>query len=198
MRHRDKINHLGRTYSHRKAMLANMACSLILAKRINTTIAKAKELRTFIEPIITATKAVSSIKAQELEAKQTLDKAASDEAKKSAEIAYKTVVAKRTSIQHYVFQRLNDKKATKELVEIVAPKVETRNGGYTRILKTGFRLGDNAKTCMMELVDFNESYNPSKKSAKPAGKTTRRSRKKSSAKTDAPAQSTDNAESKAE
>ncbi|MCB9263035.1 MAG: 50S ribosomal protein L17 [Flavobacteriales bacterium] len=120
MRHGNKINHLGRKYGHRAAMLTNMANSLIMHKRIFTTTAKAKELKIFIEPLITKSK---------------------DD----------TVHSRRT-----VFSYLQNKEAVKELFSSVAEKVGGRPGGYTRILKTHNRLGDNAEMCMMELVDFNE------------------------------------------
>lgn len=137
MRHGKKINHLGRTAPHRKAMLSNMACSLIEHKRINTTVAKAKALRTYVEPLLT--------------------KAKED-----------TTHNRRT-----VFSYLKSKEAVTELFRTVAPKIAERNGGYTRIIKTGFRLGDSADTAMIELVDFNELYNPKADEKK----TTRRSRK---------------------
>ncbi|UZR92397.1 50S ribosomal protein L17 [Chondrinema litorale] len=120
MRHGKKINHLGRTASHRKAMLSNMACSLILHKRITTTVAKAKALRKYIEPLITKSKT-------------------------------DTTHSRRT-----VFSYLNDKVAVTLLFNEVADKVAERPGGYTRIIRTGFRLGDNAETCLIELVDYNE------------------------------------------
>lgn len=120
MRHGKKFNHLGRTKPHRKAMLSNMACSLIQHKRINTTIAKAKALRTFVEPLITRSKEDS------------------------------------THSRRMVFKYLNDKEAVAVLFRDVAPKVANRPGGYTRIIRTGFRLGDNAEMCMIELVDYNE------------------------------------------
>lgn len=120
MRHGKTINHLGRTASHRKALLSNMAASLILHKRINTTLAKAKALRKFVEPLLT--------------------KAKSD-----------SMHSRRT-----VFSYLQDKEAVKELFSSVADKIAERNGGYTRILKLGFRQGDNAEIAMIELVDFNE------------------------------------------
>lgn len=143
MRHGKKINHLGRTSSHRKAMLANMACSLIEHKRINTTVAKAKALRTYVEPLITKSK---------------LD----------------TTHSRRT-----VFAYLKQKEAVAMLFRDVASKVATRPGGYTRILKTGNRLGDNAEMCFIELVDYNEFLTGDSKAgaattAKP--KATRRSR----------------------
>mgnify|MGYP003701883125 FL=1 len=120
MRHGKKFNHLGRQKGHRSAMLSNMACSLIEHKRINTTIAKAKALRVYIEPLITRSKDDS------------------------------------THSRRMVFRQLKSKFAVAELFRDVAPKVADRPGGYTRIIKTGYRLGDNAEMCMMELVDFNE------------------------------------------
>ena len=122
MRHRKSFNNLGRTASHRKAMLANMAASLILHKRISTTTAKAKELRTFVEPLITKSKVDS------------------------------------THARRVVFSQLQDKEAVSELFREVSPKVVDRPGGYTRILKTGTRLGDNADMCIIELVDYNENF----------------------------------------
>ncbi len=142
MRHGKKFNHLGRTASHRKALLSNMACSLIEHKRINTTVAKAKALRVYIEPLLT--------------------KAKED-----------TTHNRRT-----VFSYLQNKEAVTELFRTIAPKIAERNGGYCRIIKTGFRLGDGADTAMIELVDFNELYS-AKSDAK---KTTRRSRRSSSKK----------------
>jgi len=144
MRHGNTINHLSRTYGHRKAMLRNMAVSLILNKRINTTLAKAKELRKFVEPVLTRSKS------------DTMHN------------------------RRMVFADLQDKEAVKELFATVAEKIATRPGGYTRIIKTGFRLGDAAEMCMMELVDFNELLLADAASRK--AKTTRRSRssKKSS------------------
>lgn len=120
MRHGKKVNHLGRTSSHRKAMLSNMATSLILSKRIETTLAKAKELRKYVEPIINRSK---------------------DDT---------------THSRRVVFSYLQSKEAVKELFSIIAEKVAERPGGYTRIIKLGSRLGDNAETCLVELVDFNE------------------------------------------
>ncbi len=142
MRHGKKFNHLGRTASHRKALLSNMACSLIEHKRINTTVAKAKALRVYVEPLLT--------------------KAKED-----------TTHNRRT-----VFSYLQNKEAVTELFRTIAPKIAERNGGYCRIIKTGFRLGDGADTAMIELVDFNELYS-AKSDAK---KTTRRSRRSSSSK----------------
>jgi large subunit ribosomal protein L17 len=121
MRHSKVINHLGRTSSHRKAMLANMATSLILHKRISTTTAKAKALRTFVEPIITKSKEDS------------------------------------THSRRVVFSYLKDKTAVAELFRDISPKIGERPGGYTRILKTGSRIGDNSDMCILELVDYNEA-----------------------------------------
>lgn len=138
MRHGKKFNHLGRTASHRKAMLSNMATSLILHKRISTTLAKAKELRKYVEPLITRAKEDT------------------------------------THNRRIAFSYLQSKEGIKALFGEVAEKVAARNGGYTRIIKTGFRLGDNAEMCIIEIVDFNELM---LKDAKPAKKTTRRSRR---------------------
>ena len=121
MRHNRVINHLGRTSSHRKAMLSNMATSLIIHKRITTTTAKAKALRTFVEPLITKSKEDS------------------------------------THSRRVVFSYLKDKTAVAELFREVSPKVDERPGGYTRILKIGNRIGDNADMCILELVDYNEA-----------------------------------------
>jgi len=139
MRHGKKFNHLGRTSSHRKAMLANMACSLIAHKRINTTLAKAKALRQYVEPLITKSK--------------------SDD----------------THNRRVVFSYLKDKAAVTELFRDVATKVADRPGGYIRIIKLGNRQGDNASMAMVELVDYNELYNPNAKKTK---KSTRRRRSK--------------------
>ena len=130
MRHGKKINHLGRTTPHRKAMLANMACSLILHKRITTTVAKAKALRTYVEPLLTKSKDDS------------------------------------TNSRRVVFSYLKQKEAVTELFRDIAVKVADRPGGYTRIIKTGNRIGDNADMCFIELVDYNELMLSSK-----AGKT---------------------------
>lgn len=146
MRHGKKVNHLGRKKAHRVAMLANMACSLIEHKRINTTVAKAKALKQFIEPLITKSKTENN---------QTTEKG--------------------THNRRIVFKNLRDKYAVTELFSTVSEKVADRPGGYTRIIKLGTRLGDNADMAMIELVDFNEIYNASKT---PAKKTTRRSRSK--------------------
>ena len=144
MRHGKKINHLSRKTAHRKAMLANMACSLIEHKRINTTVAKAKALKQFIEPLITKSKAENNVSAE-----------------------------KGTHNRRIVFKNLRDKYAVTELFSVVSEKVADRPGGYTRIIKLGNRLGDNADMAMIELVDFNELYN----AGKPKKKSTRRSRR---------------------
>ena len=136
MRHGNKVNHLGRKTGHRKAMLQNMACSLIEHKRITTTIAKAKSLRVFVEPLLTKSKTDS------------------------------------THSRRVVFSYLQSKEAVTELFREVAPKIANRDGGYTRIIRTGYRLGDNAEMCMIEIVDFNELYNNND-----SKKTTRRSRR---------------------
>lgn len=139
MRHGKKNNHLSRQTGHRKAMLANMACSLIEHKRINTTVAKAKALKQFIEPLVTKSKEDT------------------------------------THNRRICFSYLRDKYAVTELFREVAAKVGDRPGGYTRIIKLGNRLGDNADMAMIELVDFNTLYNGGKKEVK---KTTRRGRAK--------------------
>ncbi|MDX1365355.1 50S ribosomal protein L17 [Arenibacter latericius] len=164
MRHGKKVNHLGRKTAHRSAMLANMACSLIEHKRINTTVAKAKALKQFVEPLITRSKAENN---------QTLEKG--------------------THNRRIVFKNLRDKNAITELFSNVAEKVGDRPGGYTRIIKLGNRLGDNADMAMIELVDFNEIYNSDKSTKQ---KTTRRSRR--SKKSEAPVAPAANTESKAD
>jgi large subunit ribosomal protein L17 len=143
MRHSRTINHLSRTSSHRKAMLSNMAASLILHKRITTTTAKAKALRTYVEPLITRAKEDS------------------------------------THARRVAFSYLKDKTAVSELFREISPKVGERPGGYTRILKTGNRLGDNADMCMLELVDYNEAMLGHAETAKTKTTRTRRSSKKS-------------------
>ena len=145
MRHGKKFNHLGRKTAHRSAMLANMACSLIEHKRINTTVAKAKALKQFVEPMITKSKVDT------------------------------------THNRRIVMARLRQKDAVTELFRDVAVKIGDRPGGYTRIIKLGNRLGDNADMAMIELVDYNEIYNAGKESKK----TTRRSRR-SGSKAEAP------------
>ena len=144
MRHGKKINHLGRKTAHRKAMLANMACSLIEHKRINTTLAKAKALKVFVEPLITKAKAENN---------QSIEKG--------------------THNRRIVFSQLRDKETITELFSTVSEKVGDRPGGYTRIIKLGNRMGDNADMAMIELVDFNELYNADK----PKAKKTRRKKK---------------------
>jgi len=139
MRHGKKFNHLGRKTAHRKAMLANMTCSLIEHKRINTTVAKAKALRLFVEPLITKSKSDT------------------------------------THNRRIVFSYLRDKYAVTELFKEISVKVADRPGGYLRIIKLGNRQGDNAPMAMVELVDYNEIYNPKGVKAK---KTTRRGRSK--------------------
>lgn len=139
MRHNKKFNHLGRTASHRSAMLSNMACSLIKHKRITTTVAKAKALKKFVEPLITKSK---------------------DDT---------------TNSRRVVFSNLQDKFAVTELFKEISVKVADRPGGYTRIIKTGNRLGDNAEMCFIELVDYNENM-AKEKAAKKAPRT-RRSKK---------------------
>ena len=140
MRHNKAINHLGRKSGHRKALLANMATSLILNKRIHTTVAKAKALQGYVEPLITKSKEDS------------------------------------THSRRVVFSYLKNKEAVTELFRTVAPKIAERPGGYTRVLKTGFRQGDGADMALIELVDFNEAALAS--APKAAKKTTRRSSKK--------------------
>lgn len=130
MRHRRKINHLSRKSAHRKAMLANMASSLIMHKRIHTTLAKAKALRTYVEPLITKSKLSVTTKTSKEEA---------------------------THLRRVVFSYLQNKEAVTELFREISTKVVDREGGYTRIIKIGNRLGDNAEMCMMELVDYNEN-----------------------------------------
>lgn len=158
MRHNKAINHLGRKSGHRKAMLANMATSLILHKRIETTVAKAKALRMYVEPLISKSKEDS------------------------------------THSRRMVFSYLKNKYAVTELFRVIAPKVADRPGGYTRVLKTGFRQGDGADMALIELVDFNEAALASspKKETKKSG--TRRSRSKKAA---APAAETPEAEAPA-
>lgn len=145
MRHNNKINHLGRTSAHRKAMLSNMASSLIFHKRITTTLAKAKALRVFVEPLITKAKDDS------------------------------------THSRRVVFENLKSKTAVAMLFREVAEKVGDRPGGYTRILKTGNRIGDNAEMCIIELVDFNENMLAAKTSKAKPSRSRRSAKKKSEA-----------------
>ncbi len=162
MRHNKKFNHLGRKKAHRDALLANMTISLILHKRIFTTLAKAKALRIYAEPLI--------------------NRAKTDD----------------TANRRVVFSYLQSKEAVTELFTVVAQKIADRPGGYTRILKTGNRLGDNAKTCFIELVDFNENMLKEKAAKKTTR--TRRSRKaapKAEAATETPATEAPAAEEKA-
>ena len=151
MRHGKKVNHLGRKAAHRKAMLANMACSLIEHKRINTTVAKAKALKQFVEPLITKSKAENNQSTEE-----------------------------GTHNRRIVFSSLRNKHAVTELFGTVSAKVGERPGGYTRIIKLGNRLGDNAEMAMIELVDFNELYEAGRPQKK---KSTRRSRRGKKAET---------------
>ena len=153
MRHNKKINHLGRTSSHRKALLSNMASSLIASKRITTTLAKAKALRTYVEPLITKAKEDT------------------------------------THSRRVVFSHLQNKEVVSELFRDVAARIAARPGGYTRILRTGNRLGDNAEMCIIELVDYNETMlKTSEEAAKPKR---RRSRRGSAKKSDAPVAETE-------
>ena len=154
MRHNKKFNHLGRTASHRSAMLANMAISLIMHKRITTTLAKAKALKKYVEPLITKSKEDT------------------------------------TNSRRVVFSYLQDKKAITELFTVISQKVGDRPGGYTRIIKTGFRRSDNAPMCFIELVDFDDNM---AKTAKKAKRTCRSSKKAAEApaevsETEAPAE----------
>ncbi len=157
MRHGKKFNHLGRQAPHRKAMLANMACSLIEHKRVNTTVAKAKALKKFVEPIITKSKTDS------------------------------------THSRRTCFRYLRSKEAVTELFREVSVKVADRPGGYTRILKTGFRQGDNAEMCFIELVDYNENMLKDAKT-----KTSTRKRRGGGKKAAAPAAEVTEADTKAE
>jgi large subunit ribosomal protein L17 len=138
MRHGKKDNHLGRKYGHRIALMSNMASSLIIEKRIETTLAKAKELRKYVEPLLTRSKDNT------------------------------------THSRRVVFSYLQNKESVQELFDNVAEKIATRPGGYTRIIRTGYRLGDNAEMCLMELVDYNTVYT---KEATTKTRRTRRSKK---------------------
>ena len=141
MRHNKKFNHLGRKTAHRKSMLANMAISLIQHKRIATTLAKAKALRVYVEPLLTKSKEDT------------------------------------TNSRRVVFSYLQNKEAVTELFQNISQKIANRPGGYTRILLTGFRLGDNAEMCIIELVDYNENM-LKEKTAKKATRTRRGGAKK--------------------
>lgn len=140
MRHGDKINNLGRKAAHRSALLSNLASQLIATKRITTTLAKAKALRTYIEPLITKAKENT------------------------------------THQRRIVFSYLQDKEAIKELFDVIRPRVEGRPGGYTRIIKLGTRVGDNAELALIELVDYNDVYRKGTEAAETTGKRTRRGR----------------------
>ncbi len=161
MRHNKNFNHLGRQAGHRKAMLSNMAVSLILHKRISTTIAKAKAVQKFIEPLVTKSKEDS------------------------------------THSRRVVFSYLKQKEAVTELFRTIAPKIMERPGGYTRILKTGFRLGDGADMCIIEFVDFNETYTFGREAAAPAAEAKPKTRRSRAKKTDAVEDATVVAEKKA-
>lgn len=160
MRHNKKFNHLGRKSAHRGALLSNMACSLIMHKRISTTLAKAKALRIYVEPILTRAKEDT------------------------------------TANRRLVFSELKQKEVVTELFQNVSEKIANRPGGYTRILRTGFRLGDAAEMCIIELVDYNE--NMLKSAAKPAAKKTTRRAGKKAAKAEATAEVAPAEEAKAE
>ncbi len=165
MRHKKSFNHLGRKVGHRKAMLTNMACSLVEHKRITTTVAKAKALRIFVEPIITKAKSDSM------------------------------------HTRRLAFRYLGNKYAVTELFNVVAPKIGDRPGGYTRIIKTGFRLGDAAEMCMIELVDFNEIYTttaPVKKTRRRRGGKTTDDSTEASGTEDVKAEDAPSTESKSE
>ncbi|OIR03394.1 50S ribosomal protein L17 [mine drainage metagenome] len=147
MRHGDKINNLGRKKAHREALLSNLASQLIVHKRIVTTLAKAKALRTYVEPLLTKTK--------------------------------KGETKEQISHQHrIIFSHLQDKEATKELFTVVGPKIASRPGGYTRIIKLGIRPGDNGEKAMIELVDFNEIYGKTAATSAEPAKKIRRGRAK--------------------
>jgi large subunit ribosomal protein L17 len=164
MRHGDKINNLGRTASHRNALLINLTCQLFEHKKIVTTLAKAKALRPFVEPLITKSKENT------------------------------------THQRRLVFSRLQDKAAVKELFDVISPKIASRPGGYTRVIKLGRRVGDNAELAMIELVDYNEIYGKGIGETETAVKKTRRagrSKKSSEASTAAP-EAKPKAEAKAE
>jgi large subunit ribosomal protein L17 len=175
MRHNKKFNHLGRTAGHRKALLANMASSLIIHKRIKTTVAKAKALQVYIEPLITKSKAANN--AVITPVIKTVEVTKKDGGVEKIEKTIK--VNSSTPARRLVFSYLKDKEAVKELFGTVASKVANRPGGYTRVLKIGFRQGDAAEMAIIELVDFNEAaLNSAKK--KESKRSTRRSRRKSS------------------
>lgn len=145
MRHGDKINNLGRKKAHRVALLNNLAAQIIMHKRIVTTLAKAKALRTYVEPLLTKTKKTES-------------------------------AAVITHNHRLAFAHLQNKEAVKELFTVVGPKIASRPGGYTRIIKLGIRPGDNAEKAMIELVDFNDIYGKAATTAAEPAKKTRRGR----------------------
>ena len=149
MRHNKNFNHLGRQAGHRKAMLSNMAVSLIMHKRIQTTVAKAKAVQKFIEPLVTKSKEDS------------------------------------THSRRVVFSYLKQKEAVTELFRTIAPKIMERPGGYPRILKTGFRLGDGADMCIIEFVDFNDTYTFGREAAAPVAEAKPKTRRSRAKKTDA-------------
>lgn len=148
MRHGDKVNNLSRTKSHRKALLSNLTCQLFEYKKIVTTLAKAKALRTYAEPLITKAKENT------------------------------------THQRRIVFSHLQNKEAIKELFDVIGPKIANRPGGYTRIIKLGKRVGDNAELAMIELVDYNEIYGKGVGEAETATKRTRRAGKSKKATTE--------------
>ena len=160
MRHNKNFNHLGRQAGHRKAMLSNMAVSLIMHKRIQTTVAKAKAVQKFIEPLVTKSKEDT------------------------------------THSRRVVFSYLKQKEAVTELFRTIAPKIAERPGGYTRILKTGFRLGDGADMCIIEFVDFNETYTFGREAAAPVAEAKPKTRRSRAKKTDAAEDATVVAEKK--
>jgi len=162
MRHGDKINNLGRTASHRNALLINLTCQLFEHKKIVTTLAKAKALRPFVEPLITKSKENT------------------------------------THHRRLVFSRLQDKEAVKELFDVISPKIASRPGGYTRVIKLGRRIGDNAELALIELVDYNEIYGKGIGETETAGakKTRRAGRSKKSSETKAVAETKPTAEAK--
>jgi large subunit ribosomal protein L17 len=157
MRHGKTVNHLGRKAEHREALLMNMACSLIEHKRMNTTLAKAKALKKFVEPLITKSKTDS------------------------------------THSRRIVFSYLKNKEAVTELFRSVSPKIADRPGGYTRIIRTGFRPGDNAEMCMIELVDFNEMYGKEAEKAAAKKRTRRGGAKKKEEGTEVAGEATEGA-----
>jgi large subunit ribosomal protein L17 len=162
MRHGDKIKNLSRTASHRKALLSNLACQLIEHKRIVTTLAKAKALRVYVEPLVTKAKENS------------------------------------THQRRIVFSYLQDKEAIKELFDVISAKVAGRPGGYTRIIKLGTRVGDNAEQALIELVDFNEVYGKGTAAKTEPAKRTRRSSAGKKKGTEAAAEATEEAPAAAE